>query len=129
VSVVNLNDSDFRVCQVGFDVLLEIQSEAEERGLSARWNSVDALRAQVAEGAVLLRPLMREERAGAVRAYRCLVLFAIEGGKSSGGIATIDLDPVRFASLVRIDRDSDVRMALVRVFSLAVNGISMVSKE
>ncbi|MGW0998182.1 hypothetical protein [Streptomyces sp. NPDC002520] len=129
MSLVRSTDPDFRVCQIGFDTLIEIQSEAEERGWSTRWSSVDALRSQVKEGSVVLQPLMREERAGAVRAYRCLLLFsAVEDG-DAGGVATIDLDPARLESLERLDQDPNVRKALARVLSLAVGGISMVSKK
>jgi hypothetical protein len=72
---------------------------------------------------------MREERGGAVWAYRCLVLFSAVGGKEAGGIATIDIDPARFESLERLDRDPAVREVLARIFSLASGGISMISKE
>jgi hypothetical protein len=121
-------DSDFRVCRIGFDTLLEIQSEAEDRGWSTRWTSVDALRSQVKDEFVLLQSLMREERGGQVRAYRCLLLFSTAEDANAGGVATIDVDPARFESLERLDRDPDVRKAFVRMFSLAMGGISMVSK-
>lgn len=122
-------DPDFRVCQISFDTLLEIQVEAEGRGWATRWTSVDALRGQVKEEGVFLQSLMREERGGAMRAYRCLVLFSTVDGRDTGGIATIDLDPARFETLERLDRDPDVRRALVRLFSLGMGGISMVSKK
>jgi hypothetical protein len=47
----------------------------------------------------------------------------------AGGVATIDLDPARYESLERIDRDPAVRKVLARMFSLAMGGISMVSKK
>jgi hypothetical protein len=90
---------------------------------------VDALRSQVKDDAVLLQSLMREERDGAVRAYRCLLLFSTVDGRDAGGVATIDLNPPRFESLERLDRDPDVRKALVRMFALALGGISTVSKK
>ncbi|MFG2196079.1 hypothetical protein [Streptomyces sp. NPDC048639] len=121
-------DPDFRVCQITFDTLLELQLEAEGRGWATRWTSIHALRSQVKEEDVFLQSLMREERAGAVLAVRCLVLFPAVGGRNSGGLATIDLDPARFESLQRIDRDADTRRALARMFSLAVGGITMVAK-
>ncbi|MER5301679.1 hypothetical protein [Streptomyces lasiicapitis] len=127
--LIHSTDPDVRVCQIGFDALLAIQLEAEERGWATRWSSVDALRSQVKEGSVILQSLMREERGGDVRAYRCLVLFSTTDAQNAGGIATIDLDPARLESLERIDRDPDVRRALLRMFSLAMDGISMVSKE
>ena len=127
--MISSADPDFRVCRISFDVLLEIQLEAEGQGWATRWSSVDALRSQVKEEAVLLQSLMREERAGTVRAYRCLLLFSTMDGGEAGGTATIDLDPVRFESLARLDRDPDVRKAFARIFSLALGGISMVSKK
>ncbi|MET8948860.1 hypothetical protein ABZX30_36445 [Streptomyces sp. NPDC004542] len=129
MSMIYSTDPDFRVCRIDFNTLLEIQLEAEDQGWATRWSSVDALRSQVKEETVFLQSLMREERAGAVRAYRCLLLFSTTGGENAGGIATIDLDPVRFESLERLDRDSDVRKALVRIFSLASGGIVTVSKK
>lgn len=129
MSMIHSTDPDFRVCQISFDTLLEIQLEAEDRGWATRWTSVDAVRSQVKEGVVVLQSLMREERGGILRAYRCLLLFSAVGDGDAGGIATIDLDPARFESLERIDRDPDVRKVLVRMFSLAAGGISMVSKN
>ena len=129
MSIIDQGDPDFRVCQIGFGDLLEIQREAEGRGWATRWTSVDSLRAQVHEGSVILQSLMREERDGGVRAYRCLVLFSAMGGGDAGGVATIDIDPVRFMALERLDRDPDVRKAFVRIFSLSSGGISVVSKK
>jgi hypothetical protein len=74
MSVIRATDSDFRVCQIGFDALLEIQLEAEQRGWATRWTSVDALRSQVKEGSVVLQSLMREERGelcGLTDAFSC----------------------------------------------------------
>ncbi|MFI6826992.1 hypothetical protein ACIBG5_07805 [Kribbella sp. NPDC050241] len=127
--MISSGDADFRICEIGFDTLIEIQAEAEARGWGTRWTSTDALRSQVKEERVFLQSLMREERGGVVRSYRCLVMFSLAGDADAGGVATIDLDPARFESLARLDRDPDVRAALVRMFSLAMGGISMVSKE
>jgi hypothetical protein len=127
--MIQSTDPDFRVSQVSFATLLEIQLEAEGRGWATRWTSVDALRSQVKDEVVVLQSLLREERGGVVRAYRCLVLFSTVDGKDAGGVATIDLDPVRYESLERLDRDADVRSALVRTFSLATGGISIVAKR
>ena len=66
---------------------------------------------------------------GVIRAYRCLLLFSAVDGAVSGGLATIDLDLARLESLDRLDRDPDVRKALVRIFSLALGGISGVEKK
>ncbi|MDX3855882.1 hypothetical protein [Streptomyces sp. AK02-01A] len=127
--LIHSTDPDFRVCQISFGTLLAIQLEAERRGWATRWSSVDALRSQVRDSAAVLQSLMREERGGAVWAYRCLVLFSAADGKEAGGIATIDLDPATFESLERLDRDPDARKAFARMFSLASGGISMVSKK
>ncbi|MFI6675254.1 hypothetical protein [Kribbella sp. NPDC050470] len=127
--MIHSTDPDFRICQISFDTLIEIQAEAEARGWGTRWTSMDALRGQVKEGAVFLQALMREERGGVVRSYRCLVLFPLADGADAGGVATIDLDPARFESLVRLDRDLDVRTALVRIFSLAMGGVSTIAKK
>lgn len=127
--VVRSTDPDFRVCQITLSTLIEIQRHAEDQGWSTRWSSEDALRGQVKETTVLLYPVLREERSGALRAYRCLALFSTVDADSPGGITTVDVSPEMFGSLDRIDRDADVRKALVRVFSLALGGISEVNKE
>jgi hypothetical protein len=126
--MIHSTDPDFRVCQISFNMLIDIQRDAEDRGWATRWSSADALRSQVKEGSILLQSLMREKRGGAVQAYRCLLLFSALDGGNAGGIATIDLDPARLESLDRLDRDPDVRKAFVRMFSLAMGGVSMVSK-
>lgn len=127
--VVRSTDPDFRVCQITLDTLIEIQRHAEGQGWATRWSSEDALRSQVKDTSVLLYPVLREERSGVLRAYRCLALFSTVGADSPGGITTVDVSPEAFGSLDRIDRDADVRKALVRVFSLASGGISSVNKE
>jgi len=126
--VIRSVDTDFKVSRLDLETLVDLQRQAEERGWATRWTSVDALRAQVAEGSILLQPLLREERAGAIRAYRCLVLFSTGGGPVAGGVATIDLSPEAYVALDRIDRDPDVRSALAQIFALASGGIAMVSK-
>ncbi|MFE3551904.1 hypothetical protein ACFXN2_24945 [Streptomyces kronopolitis] len=127
--LIHSTDPDFRVCQISFDTLLALQLEAEERGWATRWSSVAALRGQVKEGSVVLQSLMREERGGVVRAYRCLLLFSAAGGRDAGGIATIDLVPARFESLDQLDCDSDTQKVLSRMFTPAAGGISMISKK
>lgn len=126
---IRSTDPDFRVCRIEFETLVAIQLEAEEQGWGTRWSSVRALRGQVKEESVLIQSLMREERGGNVRAYRCLLLFSALGNADAGGVATIDLVPARYESLERLDRDVDVRRALVRVFALAMGGTSMVAKK
>ena len=121
-------DPDFRVCQITFETLLDLQREAQQRGWATRWSSADALRGQVEEGPVLLRTLMREERESVVRSYRCLALFSTADGGPSGGLVTIDVAPSRLETLERLDRNIDVSRAFARVFALASGGISMISK-
>jgi hypothetical protein len=127
--MIKSTDSDFRVCQITFDTLLEIQMDAEDRGWATRWSSVTALRTQVKADSVILQTLMREERGGVLRAYRCLVLFSTVDSDNAGGVGTIDIDPERVESLQRLDRDVDVRSAFLKVISLATGGVSMVSKK
>jgi hypothetical protein len=126
--MIRPTDTDFRVCQISFEQLLDIQLEAQERGWATRWSSVGALRSQVKEDAVVLQSLMREERDGAVRSYRCLALFSTADGGPAGGVATIDVDPSRFTSLERLDQDPNVSQAFAQLFALASGGISMISK-
>lgn len=127
--MIRPSDPDFRICLIDFNTLLELQSDAERLGFATRWTSVDMLRSQVKERDAVLQTLMREKRDGAVRSYRCLLLFSAADGATTGGLATIDLDLARLESLARIDRDPDVRAAFVRVFSLALGGISGVEKK
>jgi hypothetical protein len=129
MSMIRPSDPDFRICLVDFSALLEIQSDAERLGFATRWTSVDALRGQAKEQGAVLQTLMREKRAGVIRSYRCLLLFSTVDGATSGGLATIDLDLARLESLDRLDRDPDVRKAFVRIFSLALGGISGVEKK
>lgn len=127
--IIDSTDPDFRVCRISFDDLLEIQLEAERRGWATRWTSVDALRRQVKADIVLLQSLMREERSGSVRSYRCLALFRSPGDLGGGAITTIDVAPATYAALERIDVDMVTREALMQVFSLALGGIVQISKE
>lgn len=127
--VVRSTEPDFRVCQITLGTLVQIQKYAEGEGWATRWSSEDALRSQVKDTTILLYPILREERSGAVRAYRCLALFSTVGVDSPGGLTTIDVSPEMFNSLDRIDRDPDVRTALVRVFSLASGGIASINKD
>ena len=124
---ISSNDPDFRVCQVSFSTLIEIQLEAENEGWGTRWSSVEALQSQVKDDYVLMQSLSREERGGKVRSYRCLVLFSAAEG-AGGGVTTIDLGPVRFLSLERVDHDLVSRKAFARIFSLSMGGISMFPK-
>lgn len=96
---------------------------------STLWTSVDALRSQVKERGAVLQTLMREKREGVIRSYWCLLLFSTIDGIAAGGLATIDLTLARLESLGRLDRDPDVRKALVRIFSLVLDGISGVRRS
>jgi hypothetical protein len=129
MSMIRPSDPDFRICLVDFDTLLELQSDAERLGFATRWTSVDALRGQVKEQGAVLQTLMREKREGVIRSYRCLLLFSAADDITAGGLATIDLTLARLESLGRLDRDPDVRKAFVRIFSLALGGISGAEKK
>lgn len=129
MSAINSDDPDFRVCQVSFEVLIEMQLEAQAKGFATRWSSVEALCGQVKNKSVVLRPLLREMRGGELRAYRCLIIFSALDGTMSGGITTFDIDPARLNSLNRVDRDEHSRHAFSRMFALATGGISMLQKE
>lgn len=123
---IGVDDEEFRVCYIDFNELIDVQLEAEHEGWSARWSSVEALRSQVKEAPVLLRPLMREERHGVLRCYRCILIFSnLEGG---GGVATMDISRTRIESFERVDGNINTRKSFSRIFSLAVGGMSMVSK-
>ena len=80
MSAIRPTDRDFLLSEISFDELVEIQLEAESRGWGTRWTSVEALRRQVAEAPLLLKSLLREERNGLVKAYRCLALFSLTEG-------------------------------------------------
>jgi hypothetical protein len=115
--------------------------DARELLRQAGWSpgrrvDVDSMLAELAsEGHVLVPPVR-----GFLREFSGLTIVSEDGRKTvqidghdaardAGGIATIDLDPARFESLERLDRDLDLRKALARMFSLALGGVSMVSKK
>lgn len=125
---IGVDDEEFRVCYIEFNELIDVQLEAEYEGWSARWSSVEALRSQVKEAPVLLRPLLREERHGVLRCYRCLLIFSSLEGGGAGGVASMDISRARVESFERIDGNINTRESFSRIFSLAVGGISMVSK-
>ena len=43
MTLIQSSDPDFRICELDFDTLIELQQEAEERGWGTRWTSVDAV--------------------------------------------------------------------------------------
>jgi|GEM_PF-4336958 len=131
MSFICPDDPDFRICLIRFENLLAIQAVAEEGQWANRWSSEAALRDQVAEKDVVLQTFLREKRDGVVRAHRCLVLFSNREPLGSGGITTLDLPPSLMESFERLDRDSDVRAALLKFFSIAGVGpgaLTMVGK-
>jgi hypothetical protein len=87
MSAIHSTDPDFRVCQISFETLLELQRQAERRSWATRWSSEDALRGQVMETSVLLRPILREEWNGVLRAYRCLILFSAKDVADAGALS------------------------------------------
>ena len=129
MSLIRPGDPDFRICRIDFGTLVRLQIQAEERGWSTRWSSVEALRGQVKDGAVLVQSFMRQQRGGGVEVVRCLVLASTVGDGHAGGVATLDVDPAELAVLDRLDRDPDVRAVLTQLFTLASGGIVTLSKE
>lgn len=122
-------DPDYRICSVDIDTLVELQLEAEARGWSTRWTSVESLRSQVSDSSpILLQSFLRQTNRGGAQTIRCFALFSTTSDEPQGAMTTIDVDPSRFAELPRIDRDLDVRKALAMVFLSASGGISMISK-
>lgn len=115
MSTIQATDADFRVCSVSLDELLQLQAHAEERGLSARWSSANALSSQVRDSPILLLTFLRQGRP-VMHAYRCLALFDAASPRNGTSITTFDIAPDRLAALPRLDRDSDVRAALAQLF-------------
>jgi hypothetical protein len=129
MSMIQPSDPDFQVSWADFETLVELQLLAEQNGWGARWSSVEALRAQVGERDVLFMSFMRQAHGRGVQTIRCLVLFSkVDDGGSLGGLATLDVDPERYAALERIDHDPSVRAAFAEVFVLGAGGIELVSK-
>jgi hypothetical protein len=60
MSAIHSTDPDFRVCQISFETLLQLQRQAERRSWATRWSSETELRGQVKETSALLRPILRE---------------------------------------------------------------------
>ena len=129
MTLIQSSDPDFRICELDFDTLIELQQEAEERGWGTRWTSVDALRGQVStDEAALLQPFLRQKRGQYLQVFRCFILFSSPGSEQQGAITTMDVAAERVAAMPRVDRDPDVRNALSLVFKLASGGIGMVAK-
>lgn len=128
MTLIRTADDDFRVCRIDLDKLIDLQKSAERSGWSTRWSSVEALRSQVAEGAVLLQTYLRQRAADGRDSVRCFALFALVGGAAAGGVATLDVDPDELRLIPRIDTDPVVRSAMVDVFVLAAGNIEMMTK-
>lgn len=112
-----------------FSMLVDMQLEAELRGFATRWSSTAALETQVDKTTILVMPLLREERLGTLRAYRCWVLFSALGEDAVGGVTTFDIAPAAYSSLQRLDREPVVRVALVQLFTLVGGGTKVISKK
>lgn len=122
-------DPDFRVMSIDRSVLEHLQRAAEEAGLATRWSSAEALRSQVAEGPILMQSLMREQRSGRVRTYRCVAVFRLSGSHSTGGVTTIDIEPDIYGELPSVDLSPDGLKLVVRMFALALDSIVSIEKS
>ncbi|MCM0621776.1 hypothetical protein [Nocardioides bruguierae] len=129
MTLIQTSDPDFRICELDFETLIELQQEAEERGWGTRWTSAEALRGQVSHDEVaLLQPFLRQRRGRDLHVFRCFILFSSLGSDQRGAITTMDVAAERVGGMRRVDRDPDVRNALSLVFKLASSGIGMVPK-
>jgi hypothetical protein len=129
MSMIRPSDPDFRICLVDFNTLIKIQSDAERLGVCY---SMDLGRCASRAGKRKGRSSPDTYAGEASRGYPLVSVpapFLGRGWCNFRGLATIDLDLERLESLDRLDRDPDVRKALVRIFSLALGGISGVEKK
>lgn len=111
------SDPDFRVVPVVLDDLVALQVDAEARGFSTRWSSVDALLGAVAPSSIHLVTLLRERRHGQVRSYRCLVLHW-SASAARGATVTFDIAPDRLLALPALMLDADSGTAFARIAAL-----------
>ncbi len=125
---VEPTDLDFRVARASRDDLVALQVDAETRGFSTRWSSVEALLRAVGPAPVYLRPLLRERRHGQLRSYRCLVIYSTASAVG-GAVATVDVAPERLRQLPALGLDAESRVAFSRVFDLALGGIESAAKH
>jgi hypothetical protein len=105
VAFIQYTDPDFRLFRLPFEGLVDLQRRAESLQWGTRWTSEDALRAQLRAEKVLLMTFMREERAGNLRAIRCLVPAAL-AENSAGCLVTIDVEPDRLVTIGDVVADS-----------------------
>lgn len=124
MSLITTDDPAFRVCSISFETLIDLQRRAEDQQWGTRWTSIEALRSQVANEAILLMTFMREHQA-----IRCLVLgrTAAEHGPL-GVMATLDVEPEVVASLAPLAEGGRAIETLAQVLRLAAGSISVVSK-
>jgi len=121
-------DPDFRIASVDRATLERFQRVAEARSLATRWSSVEAMLSQVADGRILLHSLLREERGGQVRAYRCIIVFPLAGQMGRSGATTFDVDPEEYSSLRGIQLSAEGCTLAVKLFAMALDGIESVAK-
>ncbi len=129
MTLVRSNDADFRVCEISLHSLMGLQTLAERSGFSTRWSSPQALRSQVRDAPILLMTVLRQERADALCAYRCFLLFEPEASEARAAITTFDIAPDQLLKLPRLDRDVDVRSALTRLFGIVYEAKDVVAKD
>ena len=121
-AAVEGSDPDFRIATIALSQLVDLQQEAEAADWSARWSSESALTRQVGHGPIYLRPIMPERRdqAGAVLAYRCLVLFRGADRDRQPIVVTLDVGAESLRSLSTIETQTNAGRAAADMFALVV---------
>lgn len=126
-AAVESGDSDFCVARLDRGELTRLQAQAEAAEWAARWASAAALTRQVGPGPIYLRPFIREHRgdAGAVLAYRCLVLFRDARDPRRPCASTLDVGATDLHSLKRIELRTEAGGAVVDLFSLVLFAVDV----
>jgi hypothetical protein len=119
-AAVESADPDFCIAAIDRGELLRLQEQAEAARWSARWSSATALTRQVGPGSVYVRPIIRERRdkAGAVAAYRCLVLFRDARDERLPSVTTLDVAGQTLRSLRMVELETIAGRAVVDLFAL-----------
>ncbi|TQL76282.1 hypothetical protein FB566_1806 [Stackebrandtia endophytica] len=114
-STVRATDDDCSVRLLRRSQLEQLQHESRDHGLSARWSSIEALRAQVDESSpVFVCPVFR--LGGPVvepPAYRCHIWF-LSAVTGQGSVSLFDIGVDTFTRLRRLEGD-DMFQALTRL--------------
>lgn len=130
-AAVESGDPDFCIATIDRDRLVLLQEEAEAARWSARWTSAAALTRQVGPGSVYLRPIIREHRdkAGAVVAYRCLVLFRDAHDQRRPSVTTLDVSGNTLRTLGMVELQTNAGRAVVDMFSLLLRFTDVASHD